>query len=535
MDLDFEQLIDAALTAFFKRDPVTATFAGEHGFDHVLPRADAAAETEECAALAAFAERLAASPIPDTAGARLDARHLAVHCTLGRADFTRRTRYRNPAWYTGEAAFGLISLLLAEPTTAFAQPLRARLQAIAGYLDDGIARLEGVPIPAAWVARAHSELAALVRLIEHGLPLHPAGRLVTDDDARRTLTAAARFGTAIAAAEVADAACGTTHLAMVLERVHGIGETPAELERRAADAFAASLDTLEAKARTLDPAFTWREHIARLADIGSAGSDVVEPYRHWNERALHAGRELVTPASECALTYELLPDWAQPVAVDLYFLFYRSPPALGNAASSRYWVLPASGSAADIRRTHNTATVKLVHAVHHGSLGHHTQNARARAADSRFARIAGTDGASATALPAGGTLVEGWACYAETLMAEIPGFYTPAEDLLLAYFTLRHIAGTLADIRLHTGFYSLADMRAFYRDEVAFGPARLDSETTRNSMHPGSRAMYWCGTQQIAALRRASPLPAKAFHDALLGYGAAPVAAIADELARATF
>lgn len=66
-------------------------------------------------------------------------------------------------------------------------------------------------------------------------------------------------------------------------------------------------------------------------------------------------------------------------------------------------------------------------------------------------------------------------------------------------------------------------MRDFYRDEVGFPEARVWSESTRNSMLPATRLMYWLGTQQIRRLRTSSPLPAREFHDRLLAHGHAPL------------
>lgn len=530
MDHDFDRLIDDALRAFWHANPVTATFAGEPGFDACLPRADAAAEADAVRECERFAARLATLAVPDSAAARIDARHLAAHCAHAASAYARRARFRNPAWYTGEAAFGLISLLLAAPDAQTAAALRARCAAIPVYFDAGIERLRDVPIPVAWLGRAQTELRALTRLISDGLPLHPAGRELAAGDAADVTGACRRFSAALGPAPDADAACGADHLALIVEHVHGLAETPAAVERRAATAFERVRDDLETLARRTDPTRSWREQIAQLAEVGPpAGGDIVATYQHWHERALRGARELVS-AADAPLTFELLPPWARAVAGDLYFLFYRSPAR--GAAVNPYWVSPPSGAPADVRRAHNTAAVKQIHAVHHGSVGHHTQNARARTAGSRFARIAGTDGASAIALLAGGTMVEGWACYAEDLMAEVGGFYSAAEELQLVYFELRNIAACLADIRFHTGVYTLDAMRAFYRDDVAFAPARIAPETTRNSMFPGSRIMYWTGTQQIKALRTASALPVKTFHDTLLGFGATPIAWIAEELAR---
>ena len=407
--------------------------------------------------------------------------------------------------------------------------------------------LKDVAIPAAWILRAQTEVRALERLLRTGLPLHSLGTTVDERLLTAVFAACDRFAVLLGghsastsasdelnASDAPDtsAACGADHLAFVLRTVHGLSETPAELERRAARAFDAALDALATLARQRDPSRTWREQLAAVGEEGPAAHDVLGTYAHWHERALRDAAHLVTPAADYGLTFAPLPDWARPVANDLYFLFYRSPAARRPGNGSTYWVAPPHGSPAAVRRAHDTAAVKLVHAVHHGSIGHHTQNARARAARSRFARIAGTDGASGLTLLAAGTLVEGWACYAEDILAAVPDFYSDAEVLQLAYFELRNIASCLADLRFHTGTYTLDQMRAFYRDEANFAPARIDAETTRNSMFPGSRVMYWCGTQQIAALRRTSTLSAKAFHDELLAFGSAPVAWIAEELAR---
>jgi uncharacterized protein (DUF885 family) len=130
---------------------------------------------------------------------------------------------------------------------------------------------------------------------------------------------------------------------------------------------------------------------------------------------------------------------------------------------------------------------------------------------------------------AGGTMAEGWATYVGSLLADAPGFYTPAEHVALAYDRVRSIATCLADVRLHTRAWTIDEMRAFYRDEVAFGAGRLVSETTRNAIFPGSRVMYWTGMEQIVALRARCGLDAKTFHDRLLSFGAAPISFIADE------
>ena len=60
-----------------------------------------------------------------------------------------------------------------------------------------------------------------------------------------------------------------------------------------------------------------------------------------------------------------------------------------------------------------TASIKLNHVVHHGAIGHHVQNWHAyHRARSRVGKIAAVDCASRIGMFCGGTMAEGWACYA---------------------------------------------------------------------------------------------------------------------------
>ena len=179
---------------------------------------------------------------------------------------------------------------------------------------------------------------------------------------------------------------------------------------------------------------------------------------------------------------------------------------------------------------HNTAMVKAIHAVHHGSVGHHTQNARARAANARLGRIAATDCAMGLSFPAALTLVEGWACHVEDLLMEADGFYTPAECLLLKSFERRNAASVMVDVNLHCGTWRQAEAERFYAEEAGFAPARVHSEVVRNSILPGSRATYWLGVEGIRALRRRWTGTTRDFHDSLLSHGHVPLAFVEEAM-----
>jgi len=515
----FDDLVDDALRLFWSLNPVTASFAGETAYDTELPTA-VVSEPTTLEALERLATRLDATEVPDDIGARLDARYIRAFREASLAPVAQGRLASDPVRYTSETTFGVIALLLREdPNTVPA--LRSRLAKIADFLDHGRAVLAGAPMPKPWANRAATEAAAFATLLRSGLPKHPWARVLSSGETAPAIAAAERFARALSAHEDADPACGVDHLGFVMRQIHGLEETPQSLERRAASALEDARDALEEAARRVDPTRTWQEIVARAAAEKPAPATTLAVLQTWHERALVAAEPLITPARDYRLSFEALPAWAAEVASDLYFLFYRSPAARFPGSGSTYWSV-GDPSVSD---------AKLVHAVHHGSIGHHTQNARARVARSRFARIAGTDGAAALALPGSGTMVEGWACYAEDLLEEVPGFYTQTERVLLRYFTLQNIACCLADVRLHSGRWTLEEVQRFYTDDVAFAPGRVVLETVRNSLFPGSRLMYWVGTSAIAELRRRSLLGTRAFHDELLAFGSVPVAWIRDEIA----
>jgi hypothetical protein len=518
------EIVDDFLANEYTYHPVDASFAGARGYDDRLPPVDAEANARERTALEALAARLDALPPGSTTADRLDHKLARAQITHRLLMLAERPLAHNPTWATGEAAFGIVSLLLRDDRDRDRDALRARVAALPDFLRDARERLGGVPVPREWCERARRECGALDTLLS-GLDRTMIGEREREH-ARR---AARSFAAAVESVPDADPACGERFFGILMRDVHGLRETPAQLEARAEAAFAHAVAELDELAARIDPTVDRVEQLARLDTIGPQDpSDVLPAYRRWDARTLADARTLLTPAADYGLTYAEMPPWAEAIASDLYFLFYRSPRALDPGTSSTYWVPRPSGPGA--MRAHNEATMKLVHVVHHGSIGHHTQNARARAAASRLARVAGTDTSAALAFLSSGTMVEGWACYAQELMAEIPGYYTPGETLALKAGEMRNIGCALADVRLHTGRWSVDDVQRFYRDGAGFAPTRIANETTRNSMFPASRIMYWLGVESIKAMRAASTKSARDFHDTLLSFGAAPTAWIAEEM-----
>jgi len=523
-------LVDAFLAHHLRLYPVDATFIGAAGHDHRLPPLDA---DEERAGIAALRHQLAVTPESDAPGGRLDRRFIVAELARASAALDTRPRFANPAWYAGEAAFAVVSLLLPQSAPVNRAALLARLESIPDFLASARARLGAGTASQGWTRRAQREARAMAGFLDGDLRLHPAWQAEWEPPAAAAAAAFGDFAAALDTLPDADPIAGAAYIDLMLRTVHGFAFDADEALQRAEAAYARLGEELAAMAARLEPARSAPDQLAALAAIGPEADAVPAAYRDWHRRAMADARHLVTPAEDYGLDFPLMAPAFRGASRALYFLAYRSPPAARPGAGSVYWVpAPPEGDTAAYRRGLNLATIKSVHAVHHGSIGHHTQNARARAAASRIARIAGTDAASGLTLPSAGTMVEGWACYAQLLMLECPGFHTPAEALLEKQQERRNAASVLVDIRLHDGRWSAADAARFYR-EAGFAPERIEGELVRNTIFPGSRLMYWLGVEAIRDLRLRWRGDPRSFHDTLLSFGHAPIAWIGEEMERA--
>ena len=132
----------------------------------------------------------------------------------------------------------------------------------------------------------------------------------------------------------------------------------------------------------------------------------------------------------------------------------------------------------------------------------------------------------------GGTMAEGWACYATDLMAEAGGLSD--REIYAEYQSrIRMCARAIVEIRLHQGRFSFAQAVDFYVQNAGMSRDAAIYETTRNSMYPGSAVMYLTGCDAIHDLRaslralQGKRFNLRDFHDQFLSHGSIPVALIA--------
>ena len=493
---------------YYRRRPVNATFIGVHDYDRELP------DFSENGAGDTLAEMR--SQLQTLDGASVDHRLAAGYLRTQISEFQSGHFHRgNPSLYTGEAVFGVMSLLLTDfaPVADRIDAAAARLAGIPRLLDQGRTNVREAPI--GWTERAIKECTGLTAFLTDGISrLPPPATDVLAGPAVLALAAVAEFRhylvSELRQRPRINCAAGPEALELNLREGHCLTTSANELAAYAESELELAQDAL-----------------ARVAPPPSEPAGTRARYQElWHEvRHLADVHELLT-WPDFPIRFVDRPAWAKAAAPDLYFLYYRAPAAFNRPAVHEYLVPPELPS---------ENAIKLNHVVHHGGIGHHVQNWHAARAPSAIGRIAAVDCASRIAMLCGGTMAEGWACYATDLMGEI-GFLTPAEQRDELATRCRICARAVVDVRLHQGRFTLAEAAEYYQREAGMPAGAAMGEAVKNSMFPGGAVMYLTGRDEIHGLRRAlsarlgSAFSLRAFHDQFLAYGSIPVTLIATDM-----
>ncbi|MGH7469871.1 MAG: DUF885 family protein [Longimicrobiales bacterium] len=539
--------IDAFLTQYYARHPVNATFTGVHMHDARLPdwsraaRADAAHEEVDLHA------HLTNDP-------SLDAQLACAHLDVRAAELESRFMHdRNPALWTGEAIFGAVSLMVPSfaPRAERLAALTARLAAVPSFLHTLRATLADT-VPELWTARALRECRAAVELFGPGLDTWLS--LHTGDDRASASVRAAAIRVRAAfhechqwlntrpAASEQDSSAGAAFFDVLLRRGHFCDRPAAELLGLALDAIENEKARLAALA--CEVAGSWDNAQNALVEHHPKPDQYYDAFTNtWNAcRSFALEHDLVT-WPDWPLRYVPIPVWARGAAPELYWLFYRSPAPLDEYTIHDYVVTPIDPELDESERTRrlhacNHSVIKLNHVVHHGALGHHVQNWHAtHRSCTRIGTIAAVDCASRIGMFLGGSLAEGWACYATELMDEL-GFLSPLERVAQQHSRVRMLARAIVDIRLHTQALTPTGAARYYREETGMVDQAARNEVSKNTMFPCTALMYWLGTQGILELRselqrqQGAAFRLKTFHDQLLSYGSIPVPLVARLMTR---
>jgi len=546
--------LDRFFDHYFRRRPVNATFTGVHTYDTQLPdwsRAGLTALDGEMRAV--HAELVAAHPKP--ASVRefrddtelLDAELARAFLEIQLAENASRFGVRgNPALWTGEAAFSIVSLMIRDfaPLEQRVASATARLAVIPAFLGHAPDILGDRAIPAAWTARSLRDCDGAAILLTRGVDawLESAERVPPSRE--RALRAAAT--TALGrikefaewlrlrpvAAEHA-AACGAAMYDLLLSRGHQCRRSRTDLLAEAHELF---LREKQRFAGMLEATMhSWADVQEQLAADHPAPGDYLDAFaRSWNACRAHAASADVVTWPDWPIRYVPFPAATREAAPYLYYLYYRSPAPFDPYTTYDYVVPPLPAAEVERHlRVWNSSVITLNHVVHHGGIGHHVQNWHAyHRAPSRVGKIAAVDCANRIGMFAAGSMAEGWACYATELMDELE-FLSPLERVSQQQSRLRFLARAIVDIEFHQGSFTAGDAERFFVEHASMDANAARAEVAKCSMFPGTALMYWLGTQGILDLRaqlmreRGSAFSLKRFHDELLGHGSLPVPLIA--------
>ncbi|MCU0649661.1 MAG: DUF885 domain-containing protein [Gemmatimonadaceae bacterium] len=546
MDVTAPAATEAFVARYARRHPVTATFAGLHAHSGSWPDwSPAGLEAQRGEVDAMRAQLLAHDAHIDPV---LEAdRQVALGALAIEAeelDGTHMVR-GNPSLWLGETAFGLIGLMhdrdCALDPARHSAALMQRIAELPAFLDAMPETIVPGAMHPAVLERAQRELDAVDALVARGVPawLHVAGGAGHDMsslvslllDAQHALERTRTWLDGLPPSREAHAgSAGPALFARVLADGHECAASPRDLLVEARDALAEATATLDVRCAEAGVSDYMEAQRRLAADVPDAGRYLAEYEEAWHRCASAGDRVIPMPRDAFEVVFEPIPAWAREASPALYYLYYRSPAPWKWPARYRYevpWIDGLSATAKEAKlRQWNRSQLRLNHVVHHACLGHHRQNWAQARARGPVARLAAVDGASRLALAAGGTMAEGWSCYAVELYEEL-GLLSPLERVAEQHTRVRICARAVADLLLHAAGAPLEDVAALYERKGLMTPAAAHAEAVKNAIFPGMAIMYWLGTRTIHAARAtASRQPGfdlRAWHERLLSYGALPL------------
>jgi uncharacterized protein DUF885 len=543
--------------SYYELRPVNATFTGVHDHDRRLPDWSPDGLARALDVMRELRGPLAHDPLQSAdrlkdVGVRDRALALAFLDVQIAEHESGHFQRRNPSLAAGEAIFGVVSLMTRRfaPIVERVETAVARLLAIPEFLA-GAQQAMARGVPDEWRLKAIRECDGAERLfgpsIARWLEVEPIGRDASRHadrlrDASRVALAAFHDFRRWLMRDAAPAperhyACGPELFDLLLSRGHWTTRSRATVAAEARAALDAALARVDDLASAIAPG-GWAEVQARLAEVHPSTADYLLTYqRIWDACREHAEAAGLVTWPPYPIRYVPIPVHTRDAAPFLYYLFYRSPAPFDALPVHDYVVTPIGDDMPrdeQLRRLRatNTSVIKLNHVVHHGGIGHHVQNYYAYNGDSEIGRVAAVDCASRIGMFGGGTMAEGWACYATDLMDEI-GFLTPEESVAQQHTRARLLARAVVDVGLHEGSMSFEAAVALYRDRIGMSPDAARAEVCKNSMFPATAVMYWLGTDTLHRLRRdreraeGRDFSLRQFHERVLRYGSIPLPLIA--------
>ncbi len=534
----FTRIAADAVTSYCAAYPDEATFLGEHSHDDRLGDPSTSAQDRRQAELTTLITSLAELP-PDQLDTA-DAVDRDILATTAKSELLGLAEIDEASWNPmrhnpGQALYGLLSRDFAPLPDRLAN-LAGRLRGVPDYLDAARARLGDMP--RIHVETAIGQLEGTLALIESEIPaaLTEAGSHLDLADEIGRATAAVRDHQDWLRGELPNAhrsaRLGADLFARKLELILATPWQPARLLEQAYR----DLDRIEAELAELVGRTTGTTQVNRdavAAEFARLAADVPT-----SDTILQLCREALTETTEFVRQHELVTLLDDPVDIiempeidrGVAVAYCVAVGALETAPlATQFAVSPTPKDWPDerVRSFYREYNNHMLHnlTIHEAMPGHVEQLSHAHRYSGSNA-IRGVFGS--------GSFIEGWATYAEELMAargyrsDISVQAAAAVRMQQLKMQLRAVLNTILDISFHAGdldertAMELMTVRGYQEEGEAAGKWR------RVQLSSTQLCTYFVGyvevRELVADLRRARPdWKDRQLHDEILNYGSPPV------------
>jgi uncharacterized protein (DUF885 family) len=524
----FTELVRQFVYDRFALEPVAATIAGVHQYDHTLGDLTADGFAARKAFTLDWIARFEEEHETLSSSQEVD-RDLILSDLRGERALHGFERWRRlPGLYSDLITRGAYYALLRQgsPIEERLAQLAERLAQAPAALDAARANLDPALVPPEWIAIATRTAPAGARYLREHIPTvipdTPLGRAVG-----RTITPAAE-----AAAKALDTytawltklepkakgsfAIGRDAYESLLKEKELVPYDTATLRAYGEELFAETEGKIAEAAKKLGDD-DWRDSVARLRQDHPGVDELVRVYRSEMERsraAVQSAQLATIPYGE-DLVVETMPDFQRTTYP---YAAYIAVPPFESSRTGRFWVtLPLADDDEETQRErlegHPRAGIAVI-ACHEGYPGHHLQLTVAADHTSLARRAVRSN-----------LMVEGWGLYVEELMTELGYLDQPDTALLRLKDLLWRAARVVVDAGLSTGEMTFDQAVAYMVERPKLEPPNALAEVRRYTLTPTQPSSYALGRQAILDLReraRGKGWGMRLFHDKLLGAGSLP-------------
>jgi uncharacterized protein (DUF885 family) len=538
----FDALGSRFLEAWLARDPVSATYLGDHRFDAAWPDISVEAEREELVWSRGLLETLAAMDVEALdLEQRVDAAILEHQLSSGIfAAEQLRGWERNPLYAAYTVSSGLDGLVSRDfaPVEERMSSLQGRLEGLPGFLGQAQARL-GTPSPV-HTQTAIDQVAALVAWVDGPLRADfPAPQRLELEAAADVAEQALRDHLAFLEGELLPRSSGDFRLGQELweRKLRFSLDTDLSADQVQEHAWALLEETTEQMAVEAaayhtelfpdEPVPAHDDPAGRAALIRKVMDRIAEDHAD-DETIIAEAKATLEAATAFVAEHRLvsLPD--EPVEIIVMPEFKRgvsiaycdAPGPLESSRETFYAIAPPPAAWSPERRQsfyreYNQAMLHEL-TIHEAMPGHFLQLAH----DARF-------DSPVRAVFSSGTFVEGWALYSEWMMAE-QGYGGPAVRLQRLKMVLRLCINAIIDHGVHAGTMQREEAIALMTGRGFQEEGEAEGKWTRAQLTSAQLSTYLVGLIEVMAIRQAFEAKAgaafelQAFNDELLSHGSPP-------------